>query len=97
MANSQLSPGKIVALAVTASLAINGTAVTLMNSVIRAQSTEIAEIRKDLYRRTDDRYRRREAEAAHTNLTDRIISVEKRDDKIEATVDEHIAMDRLDG
>jgi hypothetical protein len=97
MANGPLSPGKIVALAITASLAINGVAVTVMNASISRQQAEISDIRKELYKRTDDRYRRREAVTAHKNITDRIHSVEKRDDKIEATIDEHIRMDRIDG
>ena len=95
-----MTPGKIIMFAITASLAINGVAVTFTTSaistqsvIIQEQSAAMSELTLLVYAKMDDRYRRKEAEGAHNSIKDRIRAVEKRDDILEGKLDSHVSDD----
>lgn len=84
---NNMTPGRIIAIAIGASFAINGVAVTFTLNAINRQEIAVAELTKIVYTKLDDRYRRFEANAAHNSLKDRIKATEKWNDKLEAKMD----------
>lgn len=85
-----MTPGKIIAIAITCSFAINGIAVSFTINAMDKQERALVKLSEKVDKKMDDRYRRVEAEEAHKYIMTRIIKVENRDDKIEAELDEHI-------
>ena len=86
MANGdQMPSARIVTIVVLLVLALNGGSWW----AITQQSTEIDELSKEIDTKMDDRYRRWEANAAHTGIIQRIAAGEKHADHLEMKIDKH--------
>jgi hypothetical protein len=93
MANGDQMPStRIITIIIALVIALNGGSWWAINQ----QSKSIEELTKLIDTKMDDRYRRFEANAAHTALLDRIRSGERRDDRLEGKIDTHqIADDQI--
>jgi hypothetical protein len=93
MANGEGSIStKIISIVVVLVLALNGGlwwAVNQQSKTDTEQKQEISDLRVLIYSRMDDRYRRWEANAAHTAIIQRIAQGEKHADHMEAKIDKH--------
>jgi hypothetical protein len=86
MANGdQMANTRIVMFVVTLIIALNGTLWLALNK----QSKSIDELTALIYTKMDDRYRRWEANAAHTAIIQRMVQAEKHADHMEAKIDKH--------
>jgi hypothetical protein len=93
MQDGEMTPGRIIMFAITASIAINGIAWTFTNNALNEQSRSLQTLTNTIFEKMDDRYRRFEANAAHTALLDRIRAGEHRDDRMENEIKTHIIAD----
>jgi hypothetical protein len=75
----------IITIIIALVLALNGGSWWAINQ----QSKAIGDLTKLINTKMDDRYRRREANAAHTAILQRIVQAEKRDDHLEVKIDKH--------
>ena len=89
-----MSPGKIIAVAITASFMINGIGVTFTISAMNRQENAINKLSDRVDEQMDDRYRRFEAESAHKNLRELIKANEVRDLILESKIEGHVQVDK---
>jgi hypothetical protein len=86
MANGDQMPNtRILTIVVALVLALNGG----LWWAVSQQSKSIDALTTLIYSKMDDRYRRWEANAAHTAIIQRMVQAEKHADHMEAKIDKH--------
>jgi hypothetical protein len=80
---------RIITIIIALVLALNGGSWWAINQ----QSKAIGDLTKLINTKMDDRYRRREANAAHTAILNRIVQGERRDEHLESKIDTHQTAD----
>ena len=76
---------RMITIVIALVLALNGGSWWAINK----QSRSIDELTVLIYSRMDDRYRRWEANAAHTAIIQRMVQAEKHVDHLEVKIDKH--------
>jgi hypothetical protein len=88
--NGLFAPWKTIGLSITAAIGITSVGLTLQSERLQEHADEMAQLRADMYAKTDQRYRVRDATRDFKVVNARIDRVEVRDDRCETRMNLHL-------